>query len=75
MSTKDGGPAFPVEAWEDDSVEPSVWRHANGMSLRDYFVGQLLSCHGFNVVPGVPEFVAERCYTLAEALLRERERR
>ena len=62
--------AFPVvvpEAW--DSVQ-------NGMSLRDYFAGQALTGMLAGRNPNVaytPEGAAERAYSIADAMMTERD--
>lgn len=38
-TTNDGGPAFPLEDW-DDSIKSK--RRETGMSLRDWFAGMAL---------------------------------
>ena len=81
----DGEPAYPVvlQYFEDFPARP-----AKGMSLRDYFAGQaligLLGMHGIN--PNDPNRSTEpvyvsrhleavrHAYSLADAMLRERER-
>jgi len=84
MSKSDGGPAFPVP----DSHYPNgqVQYGANGMTLRDYFAGQVLvgmfaadSVHKEVTVSkwSGPEFatkVADACYRVADAMLKEREK-
>lgn len=43
MSTRDGGPAFPVDLMDMDSMgEMRVRYQEPGMSLRDWFAGQAL---------------------------------
>jgi small ligand-binding sensory domain FIST len=52
----------------------------DGMTLRDYFAGQALAgyyaagnCHGFNHLNrGDMNALADRCYTVAEAMLKRR---
>lgn len=75
MINKDGGPAFPV---------PNSVMSVPGMSLRDWFAGMALQ----GVVSGVesrttewkgkqlePKDVAFYAYTLADAMLAEREKK
>jgi hypothetical protein len=62
-----GGHAFPVgygESW------------VNGMTLRDYFAGQVLPvCYSSLKGPLIsPEDVARMAYMLADAMLKEREK-
>ena len=75
----DGGPAFPgkqaavvipVDLRDDPRIH-TVENETNGMSLRDYFAGQ--------VVIGVvydntysPEDLAKGAYEIADAMLKER---
>jgi hypothetical protein len=53
------------------------WEVINGMNLRDYFAGQVLtqlidiSYWDDNAV----DDIAARCYSIADAMLREREQR
>lgn len=68
MSTKDGGPAFPVGGTVN-----------YGMSLRDYFAAAALS----GLIPNAAwdyssgpcnAAAAERCYAIADAMLAAREK-
>ena len=53
---QDGGPAFPHQ-FEDVHGHPS-WHQSNGMTLRDYFAGQvLMSLGGTN--PHLPDDPAD----------------
>jgi hypothetical protein len=78
-NTNDGGPAFPVPkdsegGWEDNDC--TTWRHFHGMSLRDWFAGQALAS-----MATAPDYtkgpsnaaVADRAYTIADAMLKARE--
>jgi hypothetical protein len=78
MSTiNDGGPAFPTTWWDRDSVGETVPRESfPGMSLLDYFAGQVMNgmwSNDFGV--GTLQEAAARAYDQAEAMLAERERR
>lgn len=67
MSKETGGYAFPV-----DTEAPANGR--NGMSLRDYFAGQLLSSvmgAPMKTQPN-PDDVAKACYLVADAMLKAR---
>jgi hypothetical protein len=69
ISNKNGGPAFPVHSELKDD-EP----HA-GMSLRDYFaakvlVGLISGDIGWHACE--ESYVAERAYSIADAMLSER---
>jgi hypothetical protein len=64
---EDGGPAFPVFTG-DQGV---------GMSLRDWFAGQALltAQHRYSGVDPLPaEWLAERAYGIADAMLKARAR-
>jgi hypothetical protein len=62
-------PAFPQHVCEICSdpighMEPQY----SGMTLRDYFAGQAL-IHAANDYQANPEYIADRCYALADAML------
>ena len=68
----DGGPAFPAEHHNSSN---GVVTHYKGMSLRDWFAGQVLE--GFmasNEHPTMfdPKDDAEYCYAVADAMLAAR---
>lgn len=79
---KDGGPAFPTVA-RDDNWQPSC----DGMSLRDYFaakalVGYIANSEESGSEPTLvwlageahdPIAIAHVCYRMADAMLRARE--
>ena len=64
---REGGPAFPIQGWND------------GMYMRDYFAGQALvgelASQTVNAVWADRSIhkLAKRCYSIADALLAERE--
>jgi hypothetical protein len=64
MSTKDGGPAFPV----NQGLEMNL----SGMSLRDYFAAQFLTTVKIPNGPVTPNLIAQNCYLMADAMLEER---
>ena len=66
-----GGPAFPY-VYEDRSLDMVK----AGMTLRDYFAAAALQglCATFDQRGWQVEFVANSCYALADAMLREREK-
>jgi uncharacterized protein YodC (DUF2158 family) len=68
MTTKDGGPAFPVHDFKDPA-------QALGMTLRDWFAGQaLIGILADGVVGDVTdEDVANASYAMADAMLKARE--
>jgi hypothetical protein len=72
MSKKDGGSAYPV--LDSYVYEGGTWRLdciGRGMTMRDYFAGQVLaSCNS----TGSPEQVALYAYMVADAMLAEREK-
>jgi hypothetical protein len=64
----DGGPAFPSEG--EGHGNPKF--HSPGMTLRDYFAGQALSAIADDY-QSKPEWIAERAYYIADAMLKARE--
>ena len=73
-TTKDGGPAFP----EAIAIGPSgdVYPGFGGMSLRDWFAGQVLTRVYANEGRYGPEGLkqcAEYAYAMADAMLAARE--
>ena len=67
----DGGNAFP-------SMLPGGHYQTTGMSLRDWFAGQVLSSSWegrfpHDIVPPTSQRIAEACYEIADAMLRARE--
>lgn len=68
-------PAFPPAI--AIAASGDVYHGYDGMSLRDYFAGQalpaLLTLVSDNM-ENFPQFVAERTYQLADAMLAEREK-
>jgi hypothetical protein len=85
MAIKNGGPAFPVvyemSPWWDDSdnringdwPDRLVADTQGGMTLRDYFAGQVITCAG-NL--STDEFIkawARVAYAVADAMLQARE--
>lgn len=67
----DGGPAFP---WREEDGAGGYCQHV-GMSLRDWFAGQVLS--GLHANPAInreafDDEVAAACYKMADAMLAER---
>ena len=83
----DGGPAFPSEAPGNDFDGKPANVPLPGMSLRDYFAGQVLPAMiaicvhddlgGGTLAPSVrddvyPRYVAARAYKMADAMLAER---
>lgn len=70
--TDDGGPAFPIDAWNSDASE---YLRDGGMSLRDYFAGKELAkvdCVSVCGQPAEYERLADHCYRMADAMLKAR---
>ena len=81
MSKDTGGPAFPANR---DMRHNPDWDHEQGMFLRDYFAAKameaILQCDFPSKIPDkdtgltVGEYVAKKAYTMADAMLAEREK-
>lgn len=84
MEPKDGGPAYPVSTWNNDTESREVM---GGMSLRDHFAGLAMQGHvvalgNMTVNAETQEeakqkwasLIAELSYRTADAMLAERER-
>jgi len=77
MSTEDGGPAFPSTLeWYGQRGEVReqfcVDNHQDGMTLRDYFAGRVITGYVWN--PEGWETMAKRAYAIADAMLAERKK-
>ena len=75
MSTKDGGPAFPVDLYEDDPSDPSCPPQvlkSTGMSLRDWFAGQALAGIASDMEGMVASSIADQAYIVADAMIAAR---
>lgn len=75
---KDGGQAFPrhyeqVIGSKLEETEMIVLRSVDGMSLRDYFAGQVLMTYRPSTTSPEQD-IAKACYRVADALIAERER-
>jgi len=75
---KDGGPAFPRPFSEDKFNEEQLMSQ-KGMSLRDWFAGMALQgivqvLHG-GIRPADLLLLVGDCYGIADAMLKEKERR
>ena len=69
IERKNGGPAFPVGS----DIAPSD----EGITLRDYFVGQMIAPFATHYAARLPEearTLAKRAYEIADAMLAERDR-
>lgn len=66
----DGGPAFPGQPWPNKT---GVYEKAPGMTLRDWFAGQVLCgvMGGDHRLPRV-KVMAKCAYEYADAMLAER---
>ena len=64
---EDGGAAFPFEHSSERFLYTQ--QHSKGMTLRDWFAGQAVAMFEIEYAP---EVVAERCYAIADAMLKQR---
>ena len=79
----DGGPAFPRTIYDDDCTIGSALKpcsaigitSTNGMSLRDWFAGQVLGSVARDLADNLNEIESEVAfaYTCADAMLKARE--
>lgn len=65
---RNGGSAFP---WHEVTPDGDLYHQHGGMTLRDYFAGQVLGMCAHDICEG--EDVARRCYAIADAMLKARE--
>lgn len=73
MSEKnDGGPAFPGHGRYTEHGDYQPVTHIAGMSLRDWFAGQVVAGHVASTQ--YPEKLAKWAYDIADAMLKARER-
>ena len=72
MRTDDGGPAFPVPDDRDPVTGAGIREGAPGMTLRDWFAGQVLS--GAAALPRSSDYSirARKAYEQADAMLAAR---
>ncbi len=72
MSKDTGGQAFPHS--EQFNIGNGVYetRIKGGMTLRDYFAGQVLRDYFLTDNSVTSEQIAEECYQIADAMLKER---
>jgi hypothetical protein len=77
---KDGGSAFPQHGWSNDPATIERMKEQGGMSLRDWFAGQIMAayfsrndapCDIDGDMPGIAK--AQIAYALADAMLKARE--
>ena len=81
MAKTDGGPAFPFYRPEMRAAGGKVIRshdERDGMSLRDWFAGQVVGAYLYERFSGnrtwEPEEIAAWSYETADAMLAEREK-
>lgn len=67
----DGGSAFPRSVWTEGPEELKAEAFNNGMSLRDYFAGQVVASQ---IDADEDDDLAARCYAIADAMLKERQK-
>lgn len=72
MSDKIGGPAFPFAAY---SPAGDIL-YAPGMTLRDWFAGQVLTAMELQIVIAQPAaaHMAKSAYIVADAMLKKRDK-
>jgi hypothetical protein len=75
MTKKDGGPAFPVAPGFVDENQ-NLCLPLTGMTLRDYFAGQVITGLYSNSMlkPSEPSGYVSAAYEVADAMLDEREK-
>lgn len=77
MSTKTGGPAFPVSLTNEQETrwDSAGLGCANGMTLRDYFAAKAMQgIVSRGILTEVPlEKYTENAYKMADAMLKARE--
>lgn len=74
MAKSDGGPAYPrTEEYYDGSDIPAKIYYS-GMTIRDYFAGQYLTTFQIHEShQNTARDVAIKCYTVADAMIKERD--
>ena len=74
MKKNDGGPAFPVPEVYDQVDDIGVPTKESGMTLRDWFAGKALPtvCRPGNSSIKTEDDAAAVCYSIADAMLKER---
>lgn len=73
-----GGPAFPqthVHPKQGDLELIPGWMGREGMTLLDYFAGQIASGLYMKAHPSDPRDAADYCYRIAECLVAEKSKR
>lgn len=68
----DGGAAFPSNP-QAVSYKGKLYRHGEGMSLRDWFAGKVLAS-GATPTGWEPETTADYCYKRADAMIARRDK-
>lgn len=76
MTTNDGGPAFPTPGSDLADVSAREGNGYGGMTLRDYFAGQVLTTLMTNsAIDGTNEDYAQIAYQVADAMIEARNRK
>ena len=80
MGNKDGGSAYPMFNNQKGDCSRDDFIYESGMTLRDYFAGQVLAglMADANVNLNETEnvkVIAASCYEIADAMLAEREKK
>jgi hypothetical protein len=70
MTKQTGGPAFPVS---HDMALVAGLQNAYGMTLRDYFAAKAMQGFTHEYVYDNSDVIADKAYTLADAMLKARE--
>ena len=73
MSKPINHPAFPVAGYPGDTKSPAV-RPNSGMAIRDYFASAALQGLLLENHEEKPRVLAAASYTIADAMLEEREK-
>ncbi len=72
-------PAFPKGAWSSESQDDYYDAPQTGMSLLEYYAGQALISGVYEAykegVPGAYEEIARDAFSIAQAMVKESERR
>ena len=71
MNKDTGGQAFPRNGHRNGHPEMGEFP-TEGMTLRDYFAGQYLTSFQIQGGDMTAEIVAEKCYRMADAMIKER---
>ena len=73
MDKNTGGQAFPVQFDFVNQIDDLS--RQEGMTLRDWFAGQILCGTSFwDIKENDTEYIARRCYEIADAMIKERDK-